>query len=93
MRTAPLVLVLIAAGAGDAAGQEGRLTGFTTSPFFAEQVRLSQPDEEVRLALNAPSAAAFQPRDPTRLIVYATPNGNTIEQTAAALLRHVEAAR
>src|SRR5262249_27564545 len=35
--------------------------------------------EGVRVLANAP--ARFDPQKPTRLVIYATPNGNTIEQT------------
>src|SRR5207248_9520722 len=55
------------------------LTGFRKSPWFGEQVRERWLDGGVRVLVNAP--AAFDPKKPTRLVVYATPNGNTIEQT------------
>ncbi|MDB5319257.1 MAG: hypothetical protein JWN40_888 [Phycisphaerales bacterium] len=65
------VLTVAARGAG--------LSGFTPSPDFAEQVKWLTLDGGVRLHVNAP--ATLDPNKPTLLIVYATPNGNTIEQT------------
>jgi hypothetical protein len=55
------------------------LPGFCTSPWFREQVREQWIDEGVRVLVSAP--AQFDPQKPTRLVIYATPNGNTIEQT------------
>lgn len=55
------------------------LPGFRRSPWFGEQVREQWVGEGVRVLANA--AGDFDPKRPTRLIVYATPNGNTIEQT------------
>ena len=57
------------------------ISGFTISPFFDEQVRMMPVEDGVRVALNAPSVSAFKIGRPTRVIFYATPNGNTIEQT------------
>jgi hypothetical protein len=55
------------------------LTGFKPSGEFDEQVKWLTLDGGVRLHVNAP--ATLDPNRPTLLIVYATPNGNTIEQT------------
>ena len=44
-------------------------------------MRVLQPADGVRVVVNAPAVAAFDPRMPTRIVFYATPNGNTIEQT------------
>jgi hypothetical protein len=55
------------------------LPGFHHSPYFGEQVREQWIDGDVRVLVNA--AGDFDPAKPTRLIVYATPNGGTIEQT------------
>jgi hypothetical protein len=38
-------------------------------------------DPGVRAVINLPSESAFDLANPTKLIVYALPNGNTIEQT------------
>jgi hypothetical protein len=55
------------------------LPGFRPGPWFGEQVREEWVAEGVRALAHAP--ARFDPKKPTRLVVYATPNGNTIEQT------------
>jgi len=55
------------------------LPGFRRSPWFDDQVREQWVSEGVRVLVNA--GGDFDPKRPTRLIVYATPNGNTIEQT------------
>jgi len=63
------------------ASQPGRLPGFTRSPHFDEQIKTYAFDPDVTVHLNAPSAALFDPHKPTRLVLYALPNGNTIAQT------------
>lgn len=55
------------------------LPGFRKSAWFEEQVREEWIAPGVRVLANAPSA--FDASKPTRLIIFATPNGNTIEQT------------
>jgi hypothetical protein len=62
------------------------LAGFTTSAHWEEQVYDNTLEDGIRVHMNAPAAASMNRRLPTRLIVYALPNGNTIEQTAG---RHV----
>src|SRR5258705_11884968 len=69
-----LLLALFALGARGA-----DLSGFTKSVDFDEQTKLLTLEGGVRLHINAP--ASFDANKPTLLIVYATPNGNTIEQT------------
>src|SRR5580704_14182658 len=58
---------------------ESALPGFRKSPWFAEQVREQVICGNVRVLANAP--AEFDPKKPTYLVLYATPNGSTIEQT------------
>lgn len=58
---------------------EPLLPGFRQSPFFNEQIREEWHDGNVRVLINAPKHT--DGKKPARLIVYATPNGNTIEQT------------
>ncbi len=53
-------------------------TGFQRAAEFDEQVRWSRLDSGVRVMLNAPLT---QHTDQRLLVVYATPNGSTIEQT------------
>jgi hypothetical protein len=55
------------------------LPGFRPSPWFGEHVREEWIAEGVRVLANAPGD--FDAKKPTRLILFATPNGNTIEQT------------
>jgi hypothetical protein len=55
------------------------LPGFRAGPWFGELVREEWVAEGVRARADAP--ADFNPKQPTRLVIYATPNGNTIEQT------------
>ena len=83
-----LVMILGLTGWGDMANQSeakklprGVLSGFTTSSYLNEQVKEYSFDSEVRIVINAPAADKFNPGMPTWVIVYALPNGNTIEQT------------
>lgn len=55
------------------------LPGFRPSAWFGEQVREEWTADGVRVHVTAPPRLV--PWKPTRLIVYATPNGNSIEQT------------
>src|SRR5437868_1865694 len=72
-----LFVLVFALTAADAAAAP--LPGFRRSPWFGEQVREEWVAEGVRVVVTAPGD--FDPQRPTRLVVYATPNGNTIEQT------------
>ncbi len=71
-----LMGVISACGAGVAAEL---MQGFRRSPHWNEQVRAGNTPEGIRYIANAPEA--MRSDRPTRVIVYATPNGNTIEQT------------
>ena len=53
--------------------------GFQRSPWFGERVREDRTPEGIRCALNLP--ARLDPNRPTRLVVFATPNGNSLEET------------
>jgi hypothetical protein len=55
------------------------MPGFRKSAWFDEQVREEWVAEGVRVLANV--AGTFDPKKPTRLVIFATPNGNTIEQT------------
>jgi len=61
------------------AANAGLLPGFRPSPWFEEQVRERWLDGNVRVIVNAPGG--HDPKRPARLVIYATPNGSTIEQT------------
>lgn len=77
---APMISLLLVCALANGAPADGpSLPGFRTSPWFGEQVREEWVAEGVRALASA--SATFDPRKPTRLVVYATPNGNTVEQT------------
>ena len=59
----------------------GLLPGFQRSSYFDEQIRTYTFEPDVTVHINAPSAATFDARKPTRVVLYALPNGNTIAQT------------
>jgi len=75
MRTVTLLIALLFALPAGA-------QPFVPSADFNERTRWATLDEGVRLYVNAP--ATPDTAKPTLLIVYATPNGNTIEQTLGA---------
>src|SRR4051812_48569841 len=54
------------------------LDGFHRSNQFDDQIREMKLDD-VRIVIDA--ASNFDPKKPTQLIIYALPNGNSIEQT------------
>lgn len=72
-------LAIAATTVGQAPANEFILPGFRTSVWFNEQVREEVVVEGVRCLAVAPRA--FDPKKPSRLVFYAVPNGNTIEQT------------
>ncbi len=74
------LITLVATAAADRAAGSA-IPGFDRSPHFEEQVKTYTFDPDVTVHINAPSAAAFDPLKPTRLVIYALPNGNTIAQT------------
>ena len=78
---APAVIALLTALTlpPTARAQEPLLEGFVRSPWFGEQVRMLEPAPDVRLLLNAPGE--LDPDVPLQVIFFATPNGNTLEQT------------
>ena len=78
LRRGLIALLALLPGAASAAPQDV-LSGFRRSAWFNEQVRERWVEGSVRVVVNAPEK--FDPALPTRLVVYATPNGNTIEQT------------
>ncbi|QDT44687.1 hypothetical protein Pan241w_48020 [Gimesia alba] len=55
--------------------------GFQTSPWFDEQISYLSIEPEVRLIIVAPRPERIVPGNPSRVILFATPNGSTIEQT------------
>ena len=61
------------------------LPGFTTSPYFDEQIMNFGYAPGVKILINAPSEAEFSKSRPTRLELYALPNGNSTAWTAGKL--------
>jgi hypothetical protein len=75
-----LVGALLLAGPDAFAAATG-FAGFQDSPAFNERTALFTLEPEVKIHINAPSAGAFGRGRKVMLILYALPNGNTIEQT------------
>lgn len=69
-------------------GQPGKtiLPGFIESPFFNEQIATFFYSPDIRVQINAPCAESFDEEKPVALVLYALPNGNTIEQTVGKIL-------
>src|SRR5262245_35334571 len=82
-RVAPVAALLFAATGNSDPPKPAKpadlLPGFRRGPWFGEQVRERWVEGSVRVLVNAPER--FDLKRPTRLVVYTTPNGNTIEQT------------
>lgn len=62
------------------------MEGFVVKGQFQEQVRVLQFQPGVTATIVAPSVRNFHPQQPTTLILYALPNGNTTEQTMGKAL-------
>lgn len=71
------LLAILCAARSESAG----IPGFEKSPFFDEQGLVYTFDPGVKVTINAPADSEFDPTRPTRLVLYALPNGNTTEQT------------
>ena len=63
-----------------------RLPGFVTSHYFDEQICMFNYEPEVKILINAPAADIFDLNKPTEIVLFALPNGNTIEQTVGKQL-------
>src|SRR5436190_15873665 len=73
-----IFLTLVVSGTAVLCEEPALLPGFQRSTEFAEQHRWTRLDSGVRIFVNAPLPLKQQNR---QLVIYATPNGNTIEQT------------
>lgn len=71
----------------NAKGASGSESGWHPSPHFGEQVMDFTLEPGVRVQVNAPGGGALTERRRVHLVVYALPNGNTIEQTVGRRLR------
>ena len=60
---------------------------FTPAAKFAEQEHWETVDPGVRVYVNAPLERVGDDVGPTRLIFFALPNGNTIEQTLGCRMK------
>ncbi|HRX84847.1 MAG TPA: hypothetical protein P5572_07505 [Phycisphaerae bacterium] len=83
-RTAIALLLALAGIPIAYAAPPHELPGYTTSPYFSEQIRDFTFDPDVLVEINAPAASAFDPAKPVRLVIFALPNGNTIAQTVGS---------
>lgn len=84
-----LVAALVLSCATAAATDNPALTlpdDYVAGPSFGEAVRTLFIDSGVRVGLNLPDA--FKPELQTLLVVFALPNGNTIEQTMGCAPAH-----
>lgn len=61
------------------------LPGFVVSPYFDEQIMNFVYDPGVKVLINAPSKADFDKSKPTKLVLYALPNGNSTDWTIGKL--------
>jgi len=61
---------------------ESWLSGFRIGPYLGEQELTFRWEPDIRVHINAPAASKYHPDRPVGLVLYALPNGNTIEQTA-----------
>lgn len=65
--------------------QAEKLPGFVTTPYFDEQEMSFTYSPGIKIRINAPSSASFDKSLPTRIVLYALPNGNTTDWTAGKL--------
>ncbi|HVJ67235.1 MAG TPA: hypothetical protein VM510_04580, partial [Caulifigura sp.] len=83
MRTVHAVVATIWFGIGSIAFAAAP-AGFHSSPWFGESVREAWLEGSIHAVMNLP--AHFDSGRATELIVFATPNGNTVEQTLGCKL-------
>jgi len=62
------------------------LEGFTQNELGEQRMIIKDAFPDVTIAINAPSPDEFDKRKKTALVLYALPNGNTIEWTAGKLM-------
>jgi hypothetical protein len=77
-----IVMTILALSANSGAGD--LLPGFQRSPWFGEQVCEEKTPSGIRMIFNAPGE--IRADRPTTVVFYATPNGNSIEQTLGCAL-------
>lgn len=67
------------------AQETDRLPGFTISPYFEEQIMSFVYEPGIKIQINAPSKASFDKDKPTKIVLYALPNGNSTDWTIGKL--------
>ncbi len=80
-----LLVVSLLACVFDANGKDIHLNGFVKSRYFNEQVAEFVYEPGMKVHINAPSAKKFDRAKPTRVVLYALPNGNSTECTIGKL--------
>ncbi|MBN2281345.1 MAG: T9SS type A sorting domain-containing protein [Candidatus Marinimicrobia bacterium] len=55
--------------------------GFWVSPYYNEQYLTFKYLPQIKIHINAPAIEDYDPEKPISLVLFALPNGNTIEQT------------
>jgi hypothetical protein len=73
--------IFLAGGFSVFAQQTATLPSFVVSPYFNEQVLAYTYQPDIRVEVNAPSVADFNPDLPTALVFYGLPNGNSTDWT------------
>lgn len=58
-----------------------QLPGFVVNPNTGEQEKAYVKDPSMHILINAPAPERFDVNKPTKVVLYALPNGNTIEYT------------
>lgn len=64
---------------------QAQIPGFVTSPYFDEQEMTFVYDPGIKIHINAPSSSDFDKNKPTKLVLYALPNGNSTDCTIGKL--------
>ena len=70
--------------------KHGRLKGFYVNKPFGEQEYTFVYHSDVRIYINAPPVTDWDGAKKTKVVLFALPNGNTIEQTAGMLTTPVD---
>lgn len=79
-----LLFIFLANGLGSLYGQQ--MTGYTVDAVFGEQEKgFNDMFKDISILINAP--ATFNKKGKTRIVIYALPNGNTIEWTKGKQLK------
>ncbi len=79
------IIVIIFSG-GLLAQNSAALSGFSTSPYFNEQFVTFRLSEDMTIHINAAEIDSFNSDLPVGLVLFALPNGNTIEHAVGKIL-------